>query len=69
MNMKNWKSFFFFLFSVTSGDLKAVLAVHHAFVDPHAVSSFQMTQGAVTHLTLSHKQNTNQHAHEERDAC
>lgn len=46
--------FDFFVF--TSGDLKAVLTVHHAFVDPHAVPSFHMTQSAVTHLTLPETQ-------------
>lgn len=48
----------------TSGDLKAVLTVHHAFVDPHAVPSFHMTQSAVTHLTLAETQ-TNSHTREE----
>lgn len=49
---------YLFIFSFTSGDLKAVLTVHHAIVDPQAVPSFHVTQSAVTHLTLhtQHKQ-------------
>lgn len=36
----------------TSGDIKAVLTVHHAPVDPQAVPSLHLAQSAVTHLTL-----------------
>lgn len=36
----------------TSGDVKAVVTVYHAPVDPQAVPSLHVTQGAVTHLAL-----------------
>lgn len=35
-----------------SGDFEASLAVHHVFVDPQAVPSFQVAQSTVTHLTV-----------------
>lgn len=46
------------MFSHTSGDAKAVVTVHHAPVDPQAVASLHVTQGAVTHLTLQTQANT-----------
>lgn len=36
----------------TSGDVKAVVTVHHPPVDPQAVPSLHVAQGAVTHLAL-----------------
>lgn len=36
----------------TSGDVKAVVTVHHPPVDPQAVPSLHVAQSAVTHLTL-----------------
>lgn len=40
-------------FLFTSGDVKAVLTVHHVFVDPDAVPRSQMAQSVVTHLALA----------------
>lgn len=41
----------------TSGFLEAVLTVHHAFIDPHAVPGFHGTQRAAADVTLpKHKQ-------------
>lgn len=49
----------------TSGDLKAVFTVHHAFVDPHAVAGFHVTQRAATHLALRKHKHTLTHTAEE----
>lgn len=48
----------------TSGDLKAILTVHHVSVDPQGVPSFQITQSAFTHLTLP---NTSKHSRKGHD--
>lgn len=40
----------------TSGDVKAVLTVHHFSVDPEAVPGSHVTQIAVTHRTLAQTQ-------------
>lgn len=40
----------------TSGDVKAVLTVHHPSVDPEAVPGSHVTQRAVTHRTLTQTQ-------------
>lgn len=41
---------------LTSGDVKAVLTVHHFSVDPEAVSCPHVTQTAVAHRTLAQTQ-------------
>lgn len=40
----------------TSGDVKAVLTVHHFSVDPEVVPGSHVTQTAVTHRTLAQTQ-------------
>lgn len=40
-------------FLFTSGDVKAVLAVHHVFVDPDAVPGSHIAQSFVTHVALA----------------
>lgn len=42
-----------YLILFTSGDVKAVLTVHHLSVDPEAVPGSHVTQRAVTHRTLT----------------